>query len=170
MPPAVTGSAAVAGRRLVYPLGVVEALKERASTVTHPHAIRTVGTRFRARRFVPRKSDWSRATIGRDLSAGLMVALVALPLALGFGVASGVGAAAGITTAIVAGILAAVFGGSNVQVSGPTGAMTVVLIPIVATCGAAKRSARRVAPLMDRTGFGVAPTCLRLSSDATGIR
>ncbi|WP_269667809.1 SulP family inorganic anion transporter [Corynebacterium amycolatum] len=58
-----------------------------------------------------------------------MVALVALPLALGFGVASGVGAAAGITTAIVAGILAAIFGGSNVQVSGPTGAMTVVLIP-----------------------------------------
>ncbi|MDK6448715.1 SulP family inorganic anion transporter, partial [Enterococcus faecalis] len=70
------------------------------------------------------------------LSAGLMVALVALPLALGFGVASGVGAAAGITTAIVAGILAAVFGGSNVQVSGPTGAMTVVLIPIVANHGA----------------------------------
>ena len=65
-----------------------------------------------------------------------MVALVALPLALGFGVASGVGAAAGITTAIVAGILAAVFGGSNVQVSGPTGAMTVVLIPIVANHGA----------------------------------
>ena len=134
--------------------------------MTHPHATRKVGTRARALRFVPRKSDWSRATIGRNLSAGLMVALVALPLALGFRV----GAAAGITTAIVAGILAAVFGGSNVQVSGPTGAMTVVLIPIVATHGAAKRSARRVAPLMDRTGFGVAPTCLRLSSDATGIR
>ena len=65
-----------------------------------------------------------------------MVALVALPLALGFGVASGVGAAAGITTAIVAGILSAVFGGSNVQVSGPTGAMTVVLIPILADHGA----------------------------------
>ena len=64
------------------------------------------------------------------------MALVALPLALGFGVASGVGAAAGITTAIVAGILAAIFGGSNVQVSGPTGAMTVVLIPIVANHGA----------------------------------
>lgn len=62
--------------------------------------------------------------------------LVALPLALGFGVASDVGAAAGITTAIVAGILAATFGGSNVQVSGPTGAMTVVLIPIVADHGA----------------------------------
>ncbi|MGY0230690.1 SulP family inorganic anion transporter [Longispora urticae] len=67
----------------------------------------------------------------RDLLAGLTVAVVALPLALGFGVASGMGAAAGLATAIVAGILAAVFGGSNLQVSGPTGAMTVVLVPIV---------------------------------------
>ncbi len=120
----------------MHPLGVIDALKEQASTVTHPRAASKVGFRARALRFVPRRSDWSRATIGRDLSAGLMVALVALPLALGFGVASGVGAAAGITTAIVAGILAAVFGGSNVQVSGPTGAMTVVLIPIVAAHGA----------------------------------
>ncbi len=133
---AVTGSAAVAERRLVYPSGVIHALQEQTSTVTHPRAASKVGFRARALRFVPRRSDWSRATIGRDLSAGLMVALVALPLALGFGVASGVGAAAGITTAIVAGILAAVFGGSNVQVSGPTGAMTVVLIPIVAAHGA----------------------------------
>ncbi|AKV58685.1 SulP family inorganic anion transporter [Corynebacterium riegelii] len=101
----------------------------------HPAASKE-SIRSRALRFAPRRSDWSRATIGRDLSAGLMVALVALPLALGFGVASGVGAAAGITTAIVAGILAAIFGGSNVQVSGPTGAMTIVLIPIVANHGA----------------------------------
>ena len=70
-------------------------------------AASTVGIRSRALCFAPRRSDWSRATIGRDLSAGLMVVLVALPLALGFGVASDVGAAAGITTAIVAGILAA---------------------------------------------------------------
>jgi SulP family sulfate permease len=68
---------------------------------------------------------------GRDLLAGLTVAIVALPLALAFGVASGLGAEAGLTTAIIAGALAAVFGGSNLQVSGPTGAMTVVLIPVV---------------------------------------
>ncbi|WP_191839032.1 SulP family inorganic anion transporter [Catellatospora chokoriensis] len=67
----------------------------------------------------------------RDVIAGLTVAVVALPLALGFGVSSGLGAAAGLATAIVAGALAAVFGGSNLQVSGPTGAMTVVLVPIV---------------------------------------
>ena len=67
----------------------------------------------------------------RDLLAGLTVAVVALPLALAFGAASGLGAAAGLVTAVVAGALAAVFGGSNLQVSGPTGAMTVVLIPVV---------------------------------------
>ncbi|MBV6696855.1 hypothetical protein KV557_06905 [Kitasatospora aureofaciens] len=67
----------------------------------------------------------------KDLPAGLTVAIVALPLALGFGVASGAGAEAGLATAVVAGALAALFGGSNLQVSGPTGAMTVVLVPIV---------------------------------------
>lgn len=64
-----------------------------------------------------------------------MVGLVALPLALGFGVSSGMGATAGLVTAIVAGAVAAIFGGSRVQVSGPTGAMTVVLVPIIATHG-----------------------------------
>ncbi|MFF4908342.1 SulP family inorganic anion transporter [Streptomyces sp. NPDC001260] len=73
----------------------------------------------------------------RDLLAGLTVAIVALPLALGFGVSSGLGAEAGLATAVVAGALAAVFGGSNLQVSGPTGAMTVVLVPIVARYGPA---------------------------------
>jgi len=67
----------------------------------------------------------------RDLAAGVTVAVVALPLALAFGVASGLGARAGLATAVVAGIAAAVFGGSNLQVSGPTGAMTVVLVPVV---------------------------------------
>ncbi|MFC5915660.1 SulP family inorganic anion transporter [Streptomyces pulveraceus] len=71
----------------------------------------------------------------RDLLAGLTVAIVALPLALGFGVSSGLGAEAGLATAVVAGALAALFGGSNLQVSGPTGAMTVVLVPIVAQYG-----------------------------------
>lgn len=63
------------------------------------------------------------------------MAFVALPLALGFGITSGAGAEAGIITAIVAGVIAAVFGGSRFQVSGPTGAMTAVLLPIVAVYG-----------------------------------
>ncbi|MBI2243577.1 MAG: SulP family inorganic anion transporter [Nocardioides sp.] len=85
---------------------------------------------------LPQAADWRPFRPGADLTAGLMVGLVALPLALGFGASSGLGAGAGLVTAIVAGAVAAVFGGSRVQVSGPTGAMTVVLVPIVATHGA----------------------------------
>jgi SulP family sulfate permease len=77
------------------------------------------------------------ATPWHDLLAGLTVSLVALPLALAFGITSGLGAEAGLVTAIVAGAVAAFFGGSRLQVSGPTGAMTVVLLPIVATHGPA---------------------------------
>lgn len=76
------------------------------------------------------------ATLYADAISGLTVALVALPLAIAFGEASGLGAHAGITTAILAGFVAAAFGGSRFQVSGPTGAMTVVLIPIAAGFGA----------------------------------
>ena len=70
-----------------------------------------------------------------DLVAGTTVAIVALPLALGFGITSGMSAAAGLTTAIIAGFIAAIFGGSKYQVSGPTGAMTVVLLPIIHSYG-----------------------------------
>nr|WP_205208083.1 SulP family inorganic anion transporter [Arthrobacter sp. 147(2020)] len=70
-----------------------------------------------------------------DLIAGLTVGIIALPLALAFGVSSGAGAASGLITAVVAGLVAAIFGGSHVQVSGPTGAMVVVLGPVIATHG-----------------------------------
>ena len=72
-----------------------------------------------------------------DLVAGITVAFVALPLALGFAITTGAPAGSGILTAIVAGFIAALFGGSNYQVSGPTGAMTVVLVPIVTKYGVA---------------------------------
>jgi SulP family sulfate permease len=90
------------------------------------------------RALLPQASDYAgtRRTWRGDLVAGLTVGIVALPLALAFGVSSGVGAEAGLVTAIVAGLVAAVFGGSHVQVSGPTGAMVVVLAPIVASHGA----------------------------------
>lgn len=91
----------------------------------------------RVRSLLPVRADFAAMTRNprRDLLAGLTVAIVALPLALGFGVSSGLGAEAGLATAVVAGALAALFGGSNLQVSGPTGAMTVVLVPIVAQYG-----------------------------------
>ncbi len=86
---------------------------------------------------LPRPADYAglRSSWRGDLLAGVTVGVVALPLALAFGITSGLGADAGLITAIVAGLVAAVFGGSNVQVSGPTGAMTVVLVPIVARDG-----------------------------------
>lgn len=91
----------------------------------------------RTRALLPQRSDFTamRRDPKRDIVAGITVAFVALPLALAFGVASGLGAGAGLVTAIVAGLLAAIFGGSNLQVSGPTGAMTVVLLPVVAQVG-----------------------------------
>jgi SulP family sulfate permease len=91
----------------------------------------------RVRALAPRRRDLAEmgGHPGPDLAAGLTVAIVALPLALAFGIASGLGAGAGLTSAIVAGLIAAVFGGSRVQVSGPTGAMTVVLVPIAAAHG-----------------------------------
>lgn len=93
--------------------------------------------RVRVRGLLPSRRDYEG--LGRtwrgDLVAGVTVGIVALPLALGFGVSSGLSAEAGLVTAVVAGVIAAVFGGSHVQVSGPTGAMVVVLVPIVAAHG-----------------------------------
>lgn len=92
-----------------------------------------------AARFLPHRDDYAelpRSWRG-DILAGVTVGVVALPLALAFGISSGVGAAAGLITAVVAGLVAAVFGGSHVQVSGPTGAMAVILAPIVAQHGLA---------------------------------
>jgi SulP family sulfate permease len=91
------------------------------------------------RDLAPRRADYAglHRSWPRDLAAGVTVAVVALPLALAFGVATGVGAAPGLVTAVVAGAVAAVLGGSHLQVSGPTGAMTVVLVPLVADHGPA---------------------------------
>jgi sulfate permease, SulP family len=88
-------------------------------------------------RLLPQRSDYDGLARSwrRDVLAGATVGVVALPLALAFGISSGVGAAAGLVTAVVAGLVAAVFGGSHVQVSGPTGAMAVVLAPVVADYG-----------------------------------
>ncbi len=67
-------------------------------------------------------------TLKGDIIGGISVAFVALPLALSFGVLSGAGAAAGVYGAICTGILTSLFGGTKAQISGPTGAMTVVLV------------------------------------------
>ncbi|WP_062201758.1 SulP family inorganic anion transporter [Demequina salsinemoris] len=91
----------------------------------------------RWRGLIPSRHDYAELprTWRGDLLAGVSVGVVALPLALAFGVSSGAGAASGLITAIVAGLVAAVFGGSHIQVSGPTGAMVVVLAPVLAEHG-----------------------------------
>ena len=83
------------------------------------------------------RSDFpeTRQLFTKDLISGVTVAIVALPLAIGFGITAGMSAAAGISTAIIAGFIAGLFGGSRFQVSGPTGAMTVVLIPVISKFG-----------------------------------
>ena len=84
-----------------------------------------------------KRSDFpaTRKDLINDVIAGVTVAIVALPLAIGFGITAGMSAAAGISTAIIAGLIAGLLGGSRYQVSGPTGAMTVVLIPVIAKFG-----------------------------------
>ena len=89
--------------------------------------------------FLPQASDYEgfRKNWRADLISGVTVGIVALPLAMAFGITTGAGAQSGLITAIFAGLIAAIFGGSRFQVSGPTGAMTVVLVPIVAKYGIA---------------------------------
>jgi sulfate permease, SulP family len=76
-------------------------------------------------------SSWN--VVRGDFFGGVAAGVVALPLALAFGVASGLGPAAGLYGAIATGIVAAVFGGTPVQISGPTGPMTLVVAGVVAT-------------------------------------
>src|SRR5215211_8621437 len=80
-------------------------------------------------------TGYSLAKFQQDLLAGLTVAAVALPLALAFGVASGASAAAGLVTAILAGLIMGVLTGAPFQISGPTGAMSAVLIVLVSRYG-----------------------------------
>lgn len=74
-------------------------------------------------------------TLRADVMAGLIVSLIALPLAMALSIAVGLPPEHGLYTAIVAGIVAAVFGGSTTQVSGPTAAFVVIVAPIVAKYG-----------------------------------
>jgi sulfate permease, SulP family len=90
-------------------------------------------------RFRPRVIDalqgYSRATLLKDIGAGITVGIVALPLATAFGIASGLTPQAGLWTAIVAGFLVAALGGSNIQIGGPAGAFIVVVYGIVERYG-----------------------------------
>ncbi|HVS30573.1 MAG TPA: SulP family inorganic anion transporter, partial [Thermoanaerobaculia bacterium] len=90
--------------------------------------------------FVPKsvvcfREGYTRETVTRDVIAGIVVGVVALPLALAFAIASGVPPERGLYTAIVAGFLISALGGSRVQIGGPTGAFVVIVYGIVAQHG-----------------------------------
>jgi SulP family sulfate permease len=78
---------------------------------------------------------YTAGEFAHDLIAGITVGLVALPLAMAFGIASGTTPQAGIYTAIVGGMLVSLFGGSRIQIGGPTGAFVVVVAAIIAEHG-----------------------------------
>ena len=84
-----------------------------------------------APRIVSELRHYNKAKFGADLMAGLIVGIVALPLAIAFGIASGVSPSQGILTAIIGGFLVSALGGSRVQIGGPTGAFIVIIYGIV---------------------------------------
>ena len=75
--------------------------------------------------------NYDKAQFSADAMAGLIVGIVALPLAIAFGIASGVGPTEGLVTAIIAGFIISFFGGSKVQIGGPTGAFIVIIYGII---------------------------------------
>lgn len=79
--------------------------------------------------------DYNRQKFSADVMAGIIVGIVALPLAIAFGIASGVSPERGIITAIVAGFCVSAFGGSRVQIGGPTGAFIVIVYGIIQQYG-----------------------------------
>lgn len=81
--------------------------------------------------------NYSKAMFMQDLMAGVIVGIVALPLAIAFGIASGVSPEKGIITAIIAGFLISLLGGSKVQIGGPTGAFIVIIYGIIQQYGEA---------------------------------
>lgn len=78
---------------------------------------------------------YSKIQFYKDISAGIIVGIVALPLAIAFGIASGVSPEKGLFTAVIAGFLISALGGSRVQIGGPTGAFIVIVYGIVQTYG-----------------------------------
>ena len=85
---------------------------------------------FRPKLFSSLRS-YSKEKFLQDLLAGWIVAVVAIPLAIAFGISSGVGPTEGLVTAIIAGFIISAFGGSKVQIGGPTGAFIVIIYGII---------------------------------------
>ena len=113
-----------------------------------------------SRAFVPKLAttlkDYSREQFVRDLTAGVIVGVVALPLSIAFAIASGVTPDRGLYTAIVAGFVISVLGGSRVQIGGPTGAFVVIVYGIVQRYGVGGLTVATLMAGVLLIGFGLA--------------
>jgi SulP family sulfate permease len=106
-------------------------LRKRAAYLLEKTGWRLLGSALRD----SLRDGYDRRQLGRDLSAGLLVGVVAIPLAMALSIAVGLSPEHGLYTAAIAGFLAALLGGSRIQVVGPTAAFVAILAPIVARHG-----------------------------------
>ncbi|HKE91773.1 MAG TPA: SulP family inorganic anion transporter, partial [Gemmatimonadales bacterium] len=99
--------------------------------------------------------SYDRRQLWSDTMAGVIVGIVALPLAIAFAIASGVSPERGLFTAIVAGFLVSALGGSRVQIGGPTGAFVVIVYAIVQQHGVTGLAAATIMAGIILVGFGL---------------
>ncbi|MGB7649573.1 MAG: SulP family inorganic anion transporter, partial [Gallionella sp.] len=92
-------------------------------------------TRYFRPRLIDALRGYNRTRFAADVTAGITVGVIALPLAIAFAIASGAKPEAGIFTAIIAGFIISLLGGSRVQIGGPTGAFIVIVYGIIAQYG-----------------------------------
>lgn len=102
---------------------------------THKMAKFDIKDIFYPKFFSVMKEGYTKKQFAKDLFSGIIVGIVALPLAIAFAVASGVSPEKGLVTAIIAGFLISLLGGSRVQIGGPTGAFVVIIAGVVAQYG-----------------------------------
>ncbi len=131
------------------------------SEVTNPTA-ETIGQRvksfftpFRDGRYEDMRSGWKQAVL-RDFTAGLIVAMVAIPLAMGFAIASGLNPIHGIVGGAFAGFVGALFGGSKYQVYGPTAAYIPIIFGVMVTYGG---DGNQILPDQYQIGYGMLILC-----------
>lgn len=124
----------------------------------NPESHERIGDRFKLflnpfhdGRYEDMRSGWKRAVF-RDFTAGLIVAMVAIPLAMGFAIASGLNPVHGIVGGAFAGLMGSLFGGSKFQVYGPTAAYIPIIFGVMVTFGG---NGEQVLPEMYATGYGV---------------
>lgn len=103
--------------------------------ITSSNFLEKMQKEFTPKLFSILKQGISKETLLKDILSGLIVGIVALPLAIAFAIASGVSPEKGIITAIIAGIIISILGGSRVQIGGPTGAFIVIVYGIVQEFG-----------------------------------